>query len=71
MRLTVNVVPRAKRTALKKVAEQTYKVWVTVAPEHGKATAKVIQLLAEYFDVAPSTITVVAGANSRKKIIEF
>lgn len=71
MRITVHVTPKAKRVAIKQIDQQTYKVWVTTAPERGKATAQVITVLADHFSVAPSTITIISGDHSRRKIVEL
>lgn len=50
---------------------ELYKVYVTVAPEQGKANKKMIELLAEYFDVAKSNIRIIKGETSRNKIVEI
>lgn len=71
MRITVQVTPKAKRVAIKQIDPQTYKVWVTAAPERGKATAQVLAVLAKHFDVASSTITIIAGAHTRRKLVEL
>lgn len=50
---------------------EMYKVYVTVAPEQGKANKKMIELLSEYFRVPKSQIRIVKGEISRNKIVEI
>jgi uncharacterized protein YggU (UPF0235/DUF167 family) len=46
----------------------TYKVSVKEAPVDGKANEAIIKALAKYFDVAPSTISLVTGQTSKMKV---
>lgn len=45
-------------------------VGVMARPEHGKANKEVIEKLAEYFSVPQSSVSILRGHTSRKKIIE-
>lgn len=65
--LHVRVQPKARANAVKGWHGATLRVSVTAAPEDGKANRAVIDLLAETFDVAPSSINLVRGAASRDK----
>jgi len=65
--LHVRVQPRARANAVKGWHGAALRVSVTAAPEDGKANRAVIDLLAETFDVAPSSINLVRGAASRDK----
>lgn len=65
--LHVRVQPKARANAVKGWHGAALRVSVTAAPEDGKANRAVIVLLAELFDVAPSTINLVRGAASRDK----
>ena len=65
--LHVRVQPKARANAVKGWSGQALRVSVTAAPEHGRATRAVIDLLAEALDVAPSSINLVRGAASRDK----
>jgi len=47
------------------------KAAVTAAPVDGKANAALIRLLAHHFDVAPRDLSIVGGASSRHKLVEF
>jgi hypothetical protein len=65
--LHVRVQPKARTNAVKGWHRDALRVSVTAAPEDGKANRAVIALLAETFDVAPSSINLVRGATSRDK----
>ena len=45
-----------------------YKVSVKEAPVDGKANEAIIKALANYFDVAPSNISLVTGQTSKQKV---
>jgi uncharacterized protein (TIGR00251 family) len=65
--LHVRVQPKARANAVKGWHGAALRVSVTAAPEDGKANRAVIDLLAETFDVAPSSINLVRGVASRDK----
>lgn len=62
----VRVTPRASRNAVT-VEGEALRITVTAAPVDGKATAAAQRLLAEALGVAPSRLTLVAGATARDK----
>jgi len=66
--ISVRVVTNAKDEKVEETAPDTYKVRVGVPPEKGRANDRVIELLAEYFDVSRSRVFLSAGALSRDKI---
>ncbi len=49
--------------------ESHFSARVRAAPEHGKANAALVRLIAEWLGVAPSRVKVKAGAASRLKQI--
>jgi uncharacterized protein (TIGR00251 family) len=65
--LHVRVQPKARANAVKGWHGEALRVTVTAAPEDGKANRAVIDLLAETFGVAPSSISLVRGSASRDK----
>ena len=69
--LHVRVQPKARANAVKGWHGAALRVSVTAAPEDGKANRAVIELLAETFDVAPSSIDLVRGAASRDKLFRL
>ena len=65
--LHVRVQPKARANAVVGWRGQTLRVWVTAAPEDGKANRAVIALLADSLGVAATSISLVRGASSRDK----
>jgi uncharacterized protein (TIGR00251 family) len=71
MRIYIKVIPRSSQSRVEKLADGTYKVWVTVVPEKGKANKEVIKLLAKYFQVSKSQVEIVGGQTTRIKMIDI
>lgn len=68
--IAVRVTPRASRNAV--VAEGgTIRVYVTVVPEGGKATAAAAKLLAGALGVAKSRLTLLRGETARDKVFRL
>jgi len=70
MRVKVKVITRASRNAIEKLWEGEFRVWVTVAPERGKANEAVRELLALEFDVAKTLVRLTSGLTSSQKVFE-
>ena len=74
VRIAVRLTPKASRNAIAGIAEAgqgeaVLKVMVTAVPEAGKANEALIKLLAKEWGVAKSSISLVAGATDRNKIV--
>jgi hypothetical protein len=68
--IAVRVTPKASRNAV--VADgAVVRVYVTVVPEGGKATAEVVKLLAKALGVAKTRLTLVRGETSRDKVFRL
>ncbi|GBC92234.1 hypothetical protein HRbin15_00699 [bacterium HR15] len=65
--ITVKVIPRASQNRLELQPDGSFVARVTAPPVEGEANRAVIQLLADYFGVAPSRIALVTGAKARLK----
>ena len=65
----VRVTPKAKqaRIVVEDDGEPLLKVYVTVAPEDGKANRAVQRALAEHFGVARTKVKILSGQTSRDK----
>lgn len=68
--IAVRVTPRASRNAVV-VEDGAIRVYVTVVPEGGKATAAVVKLLARSLGVAKSRLTLVRGETARDKLFRL
>ncbi|MEX2454371.1 MAG: DUF167 family protein [Rhodospirillaceae bacterium] len=76
VRLSIRVTARASRNAVSgPVADadgrMAVRVAVTAAAEGGKANAAVLGLLAKTWGIPKTSMTVIAGATDRRKILEI
>lgn len=71
MRINVRVIPRAKLNRVEVQPDGIVRVHTTTAPTDGKATADVIKMLAEHYNVPKNSIKLVRGATSRDKVFEL
>lgn len=73
--LRIKVTPKASSERIKKDVSTDgavlYKIYVTAAPEDGKANEAVIKLLAKALGVAKSNLTIIHGHTSREKTIKI
>jgi uncharacterized protein (TIGR00251 family) len=69
--INVRVQPKSKQQKIEKLDNSQYKAWVHAAPDKGNANKEVIKLLAKYFHLPTSCLTIVAGQTSRNKKIEI
>lgn len=66
----VRIIPHAPITAITELlADGSLKIKVQALPEHGKANAKLLQLLAHEFNVRLHQIEIKSGALHRQKLI--
>lgn len=70
MRVSLRVIPRAKRPSIHTAPDGSLVVKVSAPAESGRANAAVIQAAAAHFGVPQRAVTLVAGASSRHKIID-
>ena len=71
MRIYVKVSPRSSKNEVTKIAEGEYKVRLTAPPIGGQANEMLIKILAEYFKIPKSSLTIIGGKSARVKIIEI
>lgn len=73
--LHIKVTPKAKAERIRKEVREDgsvlYKIYVTAAPESGKANEAVIKLLSKNFGCAKSSLTIIRGHKSREKVIKI
>ena len=69
MVINIRVVNKAKRNLVKEFAGGL-KVYVTSAPEKGRANVAVINELSKYLKVKNYEINILSGQHSRNKVIE-
>ncbi|MFZ2192908.1 MAG: DUF167 domain-containing protein [Candidatus Moraniibacteriota bacterium] len=71
MRVYIKVIPRASKNSVEKISEGEYKVKLTAPPVDGKANEALVKLLAEYFGVAKSEISIVGGKSTQRKMVDI
>lgn len=74
IRITLKVTPKASSNSCRGIEEVLpgqlgLKVWVTAAPEDGKANKAVIELLSKLLRLPKSSISVIQGETSRLKTV--
>jgi uncharacterized protein (TIGR00251 family) len=69
--VTVRVTPRAGRTSIAGVRGDVLLVKLAAAPVDGAANDALVALLSDAFELSRRNITIVAGARSRTKRVEF
>jgi len=68
--LTVQVRAGARRRAIERMEDGRWKIFVTEAPEKGKANAAVIALLSQRLRLAKSCVQLISGrTTSRKQLL--
>jgi uncharacterized protein (TIGR00251 family) len=70
MRINVHVKPRSRVEAVEQT-EEGYVVRVTAPPVDNKANEAVVRILADHFKVSKSSVNIVRGSTSRRKIVEI
>lgn len=69
--IAVRVTPKARRNDVVVAEDGTIRIYVTAAPEDGKANAAVTQMLAKALGVAKSRLTLIRGATARDKVFRL
>lgn len=69
--IRVKVHTHAHNENVEEVGLDEYEIWTAAIPSEGAANEAVIEMLADYFDIPPSTIRIRSGHKSRHKLIEI
>lgn len=67
IKLKVKVTPKASKNKIGKIQDGHLKIYVTAAPEKGRANYAVINLLAEALNIPGYDIEITSGKTSRTK----
>jgi hypothetical protein len=70
-RISVTAKPNARKSLIAKLSETDYRVSVHAPAQDGEANRVLIELLAQHFDVPKTTIRIVHGQSSRRKLVEI
>jgi uncharacterized protein YggU (UPF0235/DUF167 family) len=69
MQIKIKVNTNSKIEVIEKITDNSYKVKFNAVREKGEANAKLIKILAKYFNMAPQNIKIVSGFTGTNKII--
>lgn len=74
--VTVRLTPKASADRIQGIASEAdgsavLKVQVTAVPEAGKANAALVKLLAKTWKLPKTSLSVVSGATSRRKVVRI
>ncbi len=70
VRLSVRVQPRASRSEVVGEHDGALKVRLAAPPVEGEANRELVRFLSKLLGVAPSRVSVVAGATGKSKVVE-
>lgn len=71
LKIWVTVKPQAKNEEVRKIAEGEYVALVRAPAREGEANEALIALLADHFSVPKSSVKIIRGQRSRKKLVEI
>jgi uncharacterized protein len=71
LRISVNVQPKSSMEKIVKCPDGGLKVYIRQSPEKGKANTALLKVIARYLGVKTSSLRIVKGQTSRKKVIEI
>jgi uncharacterized protein len=71
LKISVKTHPKSKKIEVLAKDAGHYEVWVSQAPERGKANQAVIKALSDHLGLPPSRLTISSGHASRNKIIDI
>ena len=71
IKLTISVKPNARHAKIEKRSATEYVVWVRAPAREGQANDAVVTLLAKHFAVPKSSLRIVRGEKTRRKIVEI
>ncbi|MBI4846899.1 MAG: DUF167 domain-containing protein [Candidatus Omnitrophica bacterium] len=71
MFISIKVITNAASSQIKEISKGVFLIKVTATAERGKANKRVIEILADYFNVAKTEVLIVKGKYNSKKIINI
>ena len=71
MKISVKVIPNAKKQLIELMVDKSLKVHLKAKPVEGKANEALIKILAEYYQVSMSSIEILQGEKGRDKLISI
>ncbi|MBN2675698.1 MAG: DUF167 domain-containing protein [Alphaproteobacteria bacterium] len=67
----MRVIPNSSKERIETLGENVLKVYLMCVPEKGKANARLIAILSNYFSVSKSSVSILSGKRSGTKVVEI
>lgn len=67
--LNITVIANASRDEVIRLGDDSFKVKVTVPPVQGKANQRVVEIIANYFDIKKNQVDIIKGEKNKNKLI--
>lgn len=71
MKILVKAKCGAKENKIRKISDEEFEVFTREQPIENRANKSIAKLLAEYFNISPTSIELIWGAKSKQKILEI
>jgi len=71
MKISISVRANSGRNEVEVTKNGTLVVHTKETPKENKANKSVVKVLAKHFHTAPSCISIIKGARSKKKVVEI
>ena len=70
-KIEITVKPNSSQEKIEATGENALTIYLRSKPHDGAANADLIKLLSKYYKVPKTTIKILRGAKSRKKLVEL
>jgi hypothetical protein len=67
--ITIQVQPRARKTAWAGRSQEAFKLKVAEPPKEGRANRAIVEFVAESLGVPKSSVAIIQGETSRRKVL--
>jgi hypothetical protein len=71
MRINIIAIPGSKTHEIIKIDENSYRVKIDAPAIEGEANKRLIEILAEYFNIPKSSVKILKGFKNRNKIVSI
>ncbi len=70
MKISIKAFPNANKNKVEQIDRSNYSVSVKEPPIGGRANQAIVEVLAHYFKIPNSKVSIISGRTSSKKVIE-
>jgi len=68
-KVNIKVVLNAKNTKIEELPDKSLKVWLTAKPIDNQANKQLIELLADFYHLPKTTISIIKGQKGKNKVV--